>query len=101
MQEGLRYILDTVGEPNSVILNTGCPIDLRDEQMSDDLKFVAAILAASRLAGTKSPTPEKAARCFLDAFAELEASNFEFPDHKAKPDQMIEDDVDPIRLSAR
>ena len=69
--------------------------------MTDDLKYVAATLAAARLAKVAEPSAEAAARYFLDAFAELEAMDFEFPGHTSDPDEMIEDDVDPTWLGAR
>ena len=67
----------------------------------DDTKFVAAILAAARLAKDEDPSPENAARYFIECFAVLEKSEFQFPGHAPAPDDILEEDVDPTRLGAR
>lgn len=67
----------------------------------DDTKFVAAILAAARLAKDADQSPEHAAKIFGECVTELEKSGFRFPKIKPAPDEIVEDDVDPTRLTAR
>ena len=67
----------------------------------EDTKFVAAILAAARLAKEKDQSPEQAAKYFGECCAMLEKTNFQFPGNKSAPDDIVDDDVDPTRLTAR
>ena len=67
----------------------------------DDIKLVAAIMAAARLAKETDQTPELAARYFTECFAMLERTEFQFPRNDSAPDDIMDDDVDPTRLNAR